>query len=277
MRIRSSGSWRAALLFALVSILLVTRVHAQGDLAGDVLNRINAARTAAGLAPLARNAQLESAAQGHALDLAAHGSHLGHVGSDGSTMRLRIARAGYPFGRVGENWASHRSLDRIMDFWLTDPPHRRNVLNPAYKEIGIGVALRPGGTAVVVTDFGGPGAAPLPVAALQQSAPAAANPPAPKPIVRASAAQKPTAAPAPQPADEPAALTIAADARAEPPGAVKASGKFAKLEFLAQAESTFHFSALYGDPVRMSIGGTTAAASVLVFGLAVLAHRRRSR
>ena len=41
-----------------------------------------------------------------------------------------------------------------MEFWLNDPPHRRNILNPKFADIGIGFVVRPNGGLIVVTDFG---------------------------------------------------------------------------------------------------------------------------
>lgn len=145
-----------ALVLAALTLLGLTgaATQAQDDVLGSVFRQINRARAEAGLPELARNPFLEASAQGHANDLLANGSGLGHGGSNGSNFQARIKWAGYNAAAVGENWASFRNLDLIMEFWLNDPPHRRNILSPKFADIGIGVAVRPNGGLIVVTDFG---------------------------------------------------------------------------------------------------------------------------
>ncbi|MGB8646653.1 MAG: CAP domain-containing protein [Anaerolineae bacterium] len=123
-----------------------------------MLTLINQARTSAGLPPLAVNPQLTASAQGHANDMLQKGIGIGHLGSDGSTPAMRIVRAGYhpyswgPF--IGENWAAYQTVDISMGFWMSDAPHRDNILRPGFREIGIGVVYLPEGYPILVTDFG---------------------------------------------------------------------------------------------------------------------------
>lgn len=212
-----------ALLVCLVMVWMscLERVQAQEDAAGQVLARINQARQEQGLAPLARNPQLDAAAQAHADDMLRSGSGIGHRGSDGSRYQQRIARAGYSSGVVGENWASYRSLDNIFDFWLNDAPHRQNILNRKFTQVGIGVAQRANGGLVVVTDFGNPDGAPIAQSAAVQPAPTSKPVKAtkPKPTAKPKPAQAPTLQPTrkpkvkrqsqPTPAASPAAPTAA--------------------------------------------------------------------
>lgn len=138
--------------------LIAGRIGATGNDGQYTLSLINQARANAGLAPLAVNSQLTAAAQAHAEDMSRNGVSIGHIGSDGSTPQQRMSRAGYrpyswgPF--VGENWAAYRSVDDSISAWLNDPSHRRNILRPEFREIGIGVAPSPSGAPVLVTDFG---------------------------------------------------------------------------------------------------------------------------
>ena len=64
-----------------------------------MLERINAARAAQGLPPLAESAALAQAARGHAADLSRNvwliESRRWHEGSDGSDIGTRITRAGW--------------------------------------------------------------------------------------------------------------------------------------------------------------------------------------
>ncbi len=107
--------------------------------AADLLGLINAQRAANGSPGLAWSAVLANAAQQHAADCAQRdwGSH---YGSDGSTLRMRLARAGYAATVAGENWAYTLDAQETFTMWWNDGPHRRNILGPEFGEIGIGVA-----------------------------------------------------------------------------------------------------------------------------------------
>jgi hypothetical protein len=118
--------------------------RAQSTDKSSVLAEINRVRIANGLAPLAFNPALETAAQRHSDDMAAKG-YVDHTGSDGSSPADRIANAGYaawPSGRVwAENvYAGSQGFDEALDFFLKDEPQQRNLLNSRYREVGIGVA-----------------------------------------------------------------------------------------------------------------------------------------
>jgi len=66
-----------------------------------------------------------------------------HTGSDGASLSERLARAGYAPQRASENWANARSPQHAFLMWWNEPangPHRRNILDADYTEIGIGVA-----------------------------------------------------------------------------------------------------------------------------------------
>jgi uncharacterized protein YkwD len=118
------------------------------QLAGSTVCLLNAQRTRLGLRPLRLNAQLSAAAQRHASDMQRR-DYFSHVSRDGSTFVERIRRAGY-FKRasrwfVGENlaWGSgaRRSTPRgIVAAWMDSAPHKRNILDSRFREIGIGVA-----------------------------------------------------------------------------------------------------------------------------------------
>jgi uncharacterized protein YkwD len=127
---------------------------------------LNGERADHGLAPLAANPKLASAASAFAADLVA-GSYFSHTGRDGSDVLDRIKRTGYipddrPW-RIGENLAwgtgALATPGAIVRAWMNSPGHRDNLLNGAYREIGIGVVAgnpsRADGTgATYATEFG---------------------------------------------------------------------------------------------------------------------------
>ncbi len=116
------------------------------------------ARLGEGLAPYALSRLLRAAAQRHADDLAAH--HLtSHTGSDGSTPEKRIADAGYlawvlddSGPTVGEVlWIGQGGVADALAFFLDNETGRAQVLNPIYREMGVGWATADGLTYYVLT------------------------------------------------------------------------------------------------------------------------------
>lgn len=263
-----------------------TRLHAQDSIAAQVFAQLNQARSQAGLAPLVRNAQLDAAAQGHANDLMQNGVALGHRGSDGSSIQQRIASAGYTASVVGENWAAYRSLANIMGFWLSDPPHRQNILDPNYHDIGIGVATNADGELIAVTDFGA-------LANSPQVAPVAQAPNAPKnaratPTRPKPAAPKPTRTPTPKPTaakkvvrtitptpePEPTRVALVIQSSDASEKSLRARGRSARLTLQGDAATFEGAAETAGDSLRMALGEALTFAGTLLLGVAWIGHRR---
>ena len=135
----------------------------------DVLVQLNAIRSAHDLVPLRRSPALDAAAAQHTSEMLRLG-YFDHDSADGMSFDRRIARY-YPFTSrfhrwaVGENlvWASP-DLDaaQALRLWMASPPHRRNILDPTWREIGIAAihaAAAPGAfggqsATAITTDFG---------------------------------------------------------------------------------------------------------------------------
>ncbi|MFI8193305.1 CAP domain-containing protein [Streptomyces sp. NPDC085946] len=101
---------------------------------------VNAERGKAGCSPVTLNATLTKAAQAHSEDMAAH-RNMSHTGSDGSAPGDRITRAGYNWSTYGENVAyGYAAPEQVMAGWMASPGHKANILNCAFKEIGVGLA-----------------------------------------------------------------------------------------------------------------------------------------
>ncbi len=108
---------------------------------------INRERAAHGERPLRANTRLRLAAQTHTDSMARH-DYFEHVGPAGSTPLARIRHAGYISSRlgyeVGENiaWGTgYLATPRaIVAAWMRSPGHRANILDPRYRETGIGVS-----------------------------------------------------------------------------------------------------------------------------------------
>ena len=108
---------------------------------------------------IADDPRLELAAQRHADDMLKSGVN-GHVGSDGSSPRVRIKDAGYTrAGRTGEIvlWGTGSSVtpSEALDLWMQSPPHRDIILNCAFTAVGFAIAAD-GNKMTAVGDFAGP-------------------------------------------------------------------------------------------------------------------------
>ena len=117
---------------------------------------MNEKRTSQGLHPLTWSPEIAAAAQAHADDCQRRGWG-SHVGSDGAVTRTRLARAGYSARWSGENWANAKNPQNAFAMWWNEPPgadpHRSNIMNPMYREAGIGIVSGPWGYYFFV-DFG---------------------------------------------------------------------------------------------------------------------------
>lgn len=107
----------------------------------QIVAAVNAERRKAGVAPVKANTDLDEAAQRHAEDMLAR-NFFAHESPSGTTVRERARSAGYRWRTIGENIAEGQlSVREVMDTWMRSPGHRRNILNPAFKELGVGLAM----------------------------------------------------------------------------------------------------------------------------------------
>ncbi|MEW2515224.1 sigma-70 family RNA polymerase sigma factor [Streptomyces sp. NPDC046870] len=111
----------------------------------QVVALVNKERAAAGCGPVTEDPQLDKAAQGHSDDMAARG-FFDHTDPDGAGPGERITAAGYRWSTYGENIAKGQQTPQaVMDSWMNSPGHRANILNCAFKNIGVGVHDGSGG------------------------------------------------------------------------------------------------------------------------------------
>lgn len=115
------------------------------DRSAQVIALVNEERAAAGCGPLTEDALLRQAAQGHSDDMAARG-FFDHTNPDGADPGRRITAAGYRWSTYGENIAmGQQTAKSVMTSWMNSPGHRANILNCAFKNIGVGIHDGPGG------------------------------------------------------------------------------------------------------------------------------------
>jgi uncharacterized protein YkwD len=117
----------------------------QGAMEDSIACLINQERASYGAAPVQPDPSLREAALGHSDEMIQLG-YFEHTSPAGVTFVERIQDTGYTRGarhwEVGENlvWgtgplSTPRSL---VTSWMNSPPHRENLLNARFREIGIG-------------------------------------------------------------------------------------------------------------------------------------------
>jgi uncharacterized protein YkwD len=128
----------------------LTMGHRSPDLADvmeGILTRTNAFRHQEGRPPVATNPQLTATAQDFAAFMARNGQ-LSHT-ADGQTPEVRAKAHGYDPCLIAENIASQYSsagfttealAEGFFRGWQHSPDHRKNLLDPAATETGVGVA-----------------------------------------------------------------------------------------------------------------------------------------
>jgi uncharacterized protein YkwD len=151
---REMGTWRSGsrVWIALAEPFAPPAPADLGEVSRRVLQLTNEARahprrcgtTPYGAAPpLASSVQLSQVALAYARDMATWG-YMNHTGRDGSSPARRISRSGYRWSEVGENLASGvMTADEVVTGWLGSPEHCANLMDPLYRQVGVGYAVNP--------------------------------------------------------------------------------------------------------------------------------------
>jgi uncharacterized protein YkwD len=118
--------------------------YAPASAADGVLSLLNDYRVANGLAPLAVAGDATAKAQSHSDEMAAAGS-LFHSADLASGIQPG-------WSMLGENVGAGSTADQLQSMFEASSEHRANMLNPAYDQVGIGVAFSPDGR-IWITQF----------------------------------------------------------------------------------------------------------------------------
>ena len=205
---RRTAFMASALVIALVGLVVVvmSRIEpSESPVAGlsaavrasNVFALSNKERSGEGVMQLSLNPLLMRAAQLKAEDMGKE-AYYAHVSPDGETPMFWLDMVGYKYQYVGENLTAN-ILDEedVVSAWMGSPGHRRNLLDPKFTHVGIGVAegTYKGKPALFVVQML---ATPKPVAL----------PPSPKPVTAAAPKPKAPVPTAPKPVETPKAKTI---------------------------------------------------------------------
>lgn len=105
----------------------------------EVLKLVNIEREAEGLKPLVLNRELSDVALEKSRDMEEKG-YFEHISPTHGTPFQMMERARINYRRAGENIAKgHRTPQEVVRGWMNSPTHRKNIMDPKFKELGIGV------------------------------------------------------------------------------------------------------------------------------------------
>jgi uncharacterized protein YkwD len=121
------------------------RVERLPTLEVQVLAAINGVRRTHGLVPLRQSPMLTSAAQSHSLSMAEHG-YFEHSSAGGLVFGARLGADRLRYAALGETmaWASPAlTAVQALGLWLNSPEHRKLLLGPGWRDVGLGAVHAP--------------------------------------------------------------------------------------------------------------------------------------
>jgi Cysteine-rich secretory protein family len=154
----------AVLLYLLLFPLELTRAYAadpavistslkyDSQAERQLLEMANKARAQAGLSALQVDEGLTEAARAHAAVQASREKLSHQLPGEPPLAHRLAANSNLHLDRGGENVAFAPSVDQVQRSLMTSPPHRENLLNPAFNVAGFGV-VRHGYVLYVTQDF----------------------------------------------------------------------------------------------------------------------------
>jgi uncharacterized protein YkwD len=140
---------------------LLPYLNQQPRLKGKYANSLIEALTKVDPLPfLEPEEKLTLAAQNHVKDIKGNGGSVSHQGSDGSSFGDRMRKVGYK-GCAAENISLGKDklglsslLLLYLDINLPDLGHRKNLLNPNYKKMGVSTVQLNDNQTLIVQEFG---------------------------------------------------------------------------------------------------------------------------
>jgi len=116
------------------------------------LDAVNSIRTGEGLHALVHEEPASLAAALHAKELAVR-NLLSHRSLNGERVAERYRFAGGTGTMAGENLGAGDSIESIFLAWMKSPPHRGNLLNPKWYNVGFGQVRTNRGRIILVAIF----------------------------------------------------------------------------------------------------------------------------
>lgn len=122
-----------------------------------LVDAMNVRRIAAGLVPLEAADGLTTAARQRSSDMLAN-NYFAHSSPSGQTWYSILGNMGLSYSAGGENLArvnggASTSVSLAIDALMASPTHRANILNPAYRRVGVGASSQGDALTIFTTIF----------------------------------------------------------------------------------------------------------------------------
>lgn len=117
-----------------------------------MLGLINSARTANGLKPLSANSQLTKVARLKSQDLA-NNNYFSHISPTYGSPFEMMKKFGISYLYAGENLAKNTNVSAAHTSLMNSPSHKKNILNPDFNQVGIGIFTAKDGTKLYTQMF----------------------------------------------------------------------------------------------------------------------------
>lgn len=104
----------------------------------EMLALVNEERAKEGTKPLEFDTRLTEVGRGHSKDMFERG-YFSHFSPEGEDVGDRLEERGIHYTFAGENLALAPNVNRAHSGLMNSPGHRRNILDPAFTRVGIGV------------------------------------------------------------------------------------------------------------------------------------------
>jgi len=247
-----------------------------------LLSDTNSQRLANGVPALKLNSKLDAAAQANADDMAAR-DYWSHYTPEGNPPWVWVNNQGYAYQALAQNLATGFSDEQsTIDGWMASPPHRENLLNATYSEVGFGYANSPNYTSagggpmtIVVAFYGKP-----------QVLSASTTKPSSSPPAAAAPTQTTPSAPAASTPVEQTAEPSAADNQTTPPAQDSSAQQINDNK--PKAATTLTPKSQLSPPIKSSrmqltlghstwTGALTYASIAAALGIAILWARKHLR
>lgn len=118
----------------------------------ELLALVNAERTKAGLQTLTVDVRIIPVARAHSKDMFLR-RYFSHVNPEGLNAGDRMENAGIHFTVAGENLAYAPDVKTAHEGLMNSPGHKRNILEPSFHHIGIGIITTDSYGMMVTQDF----------------------------------------------------------------------------------------------------------------------------
>lgn len=117
-----------------------------------ILQLCNAERSKAGVSPLKANNDLTKLARMKSQDMV-NKNYFSHQSPTYGSPFDMMKNYGISYMYAGENIAMNQTADKAFTAWMNSEGHRKNILNPNFTEIGVGIAGKGGGSNLYTQEF----------------------------------------------------------------------------------------------------------------------------